>query len=136
MPSQRIVGLKSRGWSQYEIGFPLGSEMWGIFTSVASRSSKAERGPLILPGKRQAGVREQLLCRQIARLASFEDRLGDIGGEIAEADNPSEIGSAHSCAHSKRGKGDAVALDECHVEPMCPDEQLDQSRIGFRQAER
>jgi hypothetical protein len=36
------------------------------------RLSKAERGPLIVPGKRQAGVREQLLRRQIARLTSFE----------------------------------------------------------------
>jgi hypothetical protein len=39
-------------------------------------------------------VREQLLCRQIARLAPVENRLGDVRGEIAEADNPSEIGSA------------------------------------------
>ena len=56
--------------------------------SPRSRLSKAERGPLLVPGERQAGVREQLLCRQIARLASFQDRLGDVRGEIAEADNP------------------------------------------------
>src|SRR5271169_3011043 len=97
----------------------------------SGRSSEAERGPLIMPTERQTGVREQLLGRQIARLAPFENRLGDVGGEIAEADNPSEIGSAHPLAQSKRSKGDAVALDECRVEPMCPDEQLDQSRIGF-----
>jgi hypothetical protein len=76
------------------------------------------------PGQRQTGARDQLPCRQIARLAPFEDRPGDVGGEIAEADNPSEIGSAHSFAHSKRSKGDVLALDECRVEPMCPDKQL------------
>jgi len=65
-----------------------------------------------VPGKRQTGVREQLLCRQIARLASFDNRLGNVRGEIAEADNPSEIGSAHSFAQSKCRKGDPVALDE------------------------
>ena len=90
-------------------------------------SIKAERGPLIAPGKRQTGVREQLLCRQIARLAPVENRLGDVRGEIAEADNPSEIGSAHSFAHSERSKGDAVALDKGRVAPMCPDKQLDQA---------
>jgi hypothetical protein len=36
---------------------------------LGSGSSKAERGPLIVPAERQTGVREQLLCRQIARLA-------------------------------------------------------------------
>jgi hypothetical protein len=45
-----------------------------------------------VPAQRQAGVRQQLLCRQIARLAPFENCLGDVRGEIAEADNPSEIG--------------------------------------------
>jgi hypothetical protein len=44
-------------------------------------------------------VREQFLRRQIARLAAIENCLGDVWGEIAEADNPSEIGSAHSFAH-------------------------------------
>ena len=60
--------------------------------SARSRSSKAERGPLLVPGERQAGVREQLLCRQIARLPPIEDRLGNIRREIAEADEPREIG--------------------------------------------
>lgn len=99
-------------------------------------SNEAEHGPLIVPGKRQTGVCEELLRRQIARLAPFEDRLGDVGGEIAETDNPVEIGSAHSLAQSKRSKGEALAVDECRVEPMCPDEQLDQATIGFHRGER
>jgi tetratricopeptide (TPR) repeat protein len=81
-------------------------------------------------------VLEQLLRRQIARLAPFENRLGDVRGEIAEADNPSEIGSAHSFAHRKPRKGDAIALDECRVESVRPDEQLDQSSVGFHRGER
>ena len=38
-----------------------------------SGSTKAEHDPLIVPGKRQTGVPEQLLCRQIARLPAIED---------------------------------------------------------------
>jgi hypothetical protein len=37
---------------------------------------------------------EELLCREIARLMPIEDRLGDVRGEIPEADDPGEIGSA------------------------------------------
>ena len=42
-----------------------------------SGSSKAEHDPLIVPGKRQTGMLEQLLCRQIGWLPPIEDRLGD-----------------------------------------------------------
>src|ERR1700731_2738174 len=47
-----------------------------------------------VPGKRQTGVLEELLCRQIARLPPIEDRLGDIRRQIAEADEPHETGAA------------------------------------------
>ena len=47
-------------------------------------STKAQHDPLIVPGKRQARVLEELLWRQIARLPSIEDRLGDIRREIAD----------------------------------------------------
>jgi hypothetical protein len=36
-------------------------------------------------------VREELLCRQIARLPSIEDGLGKIRREIAQADESREI---------------------------------------------
>jgi hypothetical protein len=36
-------------------------------------------------------VIEELLCRQIARLPTIEDRLGDIRREVTEAEEPSEI---------------------------------------------
>ena len=59
---------------------------------------------------------EELLCRQIARLPPIEDRLGDIRREIAEADEPCEIGPADPFALRECGKGDAFALGECRVE--------------------
>jgi hypothetical protein len=64
-------------------------------------SSKAEHGALIVPGKRQTRVLEELVCRQIARLLPIEDRLGDIRREIAEADEPREIGPADTFALGK-----------------------------------
>src|SRR5215813_3335530 len=56
------------------------------------RGDKAEHGPLLVPAKRQTRVRQQFVCGQIARLAPVKDSLGDVGGEIAEADEPREIG--------------------------------------------
>jgi hypothetical protein len=61
---------------------------------------------------------------QIARLAPVEDRLGDIRGEIAEADDPSEVRPADAFALGKRGKGNAVSAEECRVEPACSGHQL------------
>ena len=58
-----------------------------------SGSSKAEHGLLIVPGKRQTRVIQELRCRQIARLPAIEDGLRDIRRQIAEADEPHEIGA-------------------------------------------
>jgi hypothetical protein len=80
----------------------VGLRMLVDVASAGSRSSKAECGPLIVPGKRQTWVLQQLRGPQITRLAPFEDRLGDVRGEIAEADYPSEIGSAHPFAQSQQ----------------------------------
>jgi mono/diheme cytochrome c family protein len=57
-------------------------------------STKAPHDPLIVPGKRQAGVIEELLRRQIARLPPIEDRLGDIWREVGQADEAREVGPA------------------------------------------
>ena len=92
------------------------------FFEFGAGSSKAEHDPLIVPGKRQTGVREELLCRQIARLPPLEDRLGDIRREIGEADEPCEIGPADPFPLRECGKGDAFALGECRVEAARPDE--------------
>jgi hypothetical protein len=59
-------------------------------------STKAQHDPLIVPGKRQAGVIEELLRRQIARLPPIEDRLGDIWREVGQADEAREVGPADS----------------------------------------
>jgi hypothetical protein len=81
-------------------------------------------------------VLEELLCRQIARLPPIEDRLGDIRREIAEADEPREIGPADPFPLGECGKRNAFALGECRVEPARPEEQLDQSRVRFRRGKR
>src|SRR6516162_2853512 len=62
---------------------------------LRSGSGKAEHGPLLVPAKRQTRVRQQFVCGQIARLASVENGLGDVRGEIAKADQSCEIGRAH-----------------------------------------
>src|SRR6266404_3908729 len=66
----------------------------------------------------------------------IEDRLGDVRGEIAEADDPSEVRPAHAFAFGKRSKGEAGAVAEGRVKPARPDQQLDQSPIGFRRDKR
>ena len=69
-----------------------------MVVEFGSGSGKTEGGPLIVPGERQTRVIEQLLCGQIARLPPFENCVGDIRREIAEADKTSEIGRAHAFA--------------------------------------
>src|SRR5207253_8157267 len=96
----------------------------------------AKHDPLIVPGKRQACVLEELLWRQIVRLPPIEDRLGDIRREIAEADEAREVGPADTFPLGECSKGDAFALDECRVEPARPEQQLYQSRIRFRGGKR
>src|ERR1700732_710301 len=75
---------------------------------------------------------EQLLCRQIGWLPPIQDRLGDIRREIAEADEPREIGPTDPFPLGECGKRNTFAVSECRVEPARPEEQFDQSRIGFR----
>ena len=70
-------------------------------------------------------------CRQSARLAAVEDGFNDVRGEIAEGDEPGEIGRAHTLALGQCGKRHAVAADECRVEPARPGQQLDEPRIAF-----
>ena len=43
-------------------------------------SSKAEQGPLILPGERQTRVRQQLVCGQVGWLAPVKNGLGNVRG--------------------------------------------------------
>src|SRR5271156_6583792 len=84
---------------------------WGGL-SLDRASGKSECGPLIVPSERQTRVRQQLVCGQIAWLAPVEDRLGDVRGEIAEADEPREIGRADAFPLGQCCKGHAVATYE------------------------
>src|SRR5258707_6922943 len=110
-------------------------EYGGRVLGIASTSGERLRVST-KPGQSQTGVLEELLCRQIARLSPIEDRLGDIRREIAEADEPSEIGSADPFPLGECGKGNAFAAGECRVEPARLEEQLDQSRVRFRGVKR
>ena len=65
-------------------------------------------------------------------VAAIEDRLGDIRCQIAEADEPSEIGPADTFPLGEYSKGDIFALGEGRVEPARSEQELDQSRIRFR----
>src|SRR3954465_12420589 len=58
-------------------------------------SGEAERLALLKPGERQAGLGEQLLRGEVARMAAFEDRPDDVRGEKAQPQNPGEIGTHH-----------------------------------------
>ena len=60
-------------------------------------------------------MRQQLVRGQIARLRPVEDRLGDIRGEVAEADEPGEVGRADTLPLGQRGKRQAVTADQCGV---------------------
>src|SRR6516164_9480851 len=118
MWSKVVAALAERGWS------------W------LSRSSEAEHPPLLVPGERQTGARQQLVRGQIARLASVEDSLDDVRSEMAEAGESREIGWAHALAVGQCGKRHTVAVDECGIEPARPDQQFDQPRIGFGRRKR
>ena len=85
-----------------------------------------------MPGQRQTRVLEEFLCRQIARLAPVEDGLRDVRGEIAEANQPREIGRPHPFTLGQCGRRHPGVADEGGVEPARPDQQLDQPRVTFR----
>jgi len=72
-----------------------------------------------------------LSAREMGWLTAVEDGLRDVGGEIAEADQPREIRPAHAFLLGQCRKGSAGAADEGGVETMRPHQQLDQPRVGF-----
>ena len=76
-------------------------------------------------------MRQQLVCGQIVRLTAVEYGLGDVRGEIAEADEPREVGWAHAFPLGQCGKRHAIAVKECSIELTRPDQQLDESGIRF-----
>ena len=55
-------------------------------------------------------------------LIAVEDGFRNVGGKIAETDQPREIGPAHAFLLGQCRKGHAGAADECGMEAMCPDQ--------------
>src|SRR5215469_16909550 len=74
---------------------------------------------------------QQLVCGQIARLAPIEDGFGDVRSEIAEANEPREIGGAHPLPFGQYGKRNVVAVEQSGIEPARLNQQLNKPRIGF-----
>ena len=70
-----------------------------------------------MPRQRQTRVRQQLVCRQIARLAAVEDCLGD----VAEANDAGEIGGLTPARLASAAKDMSALLHECGVEQVRPD---------------
>ena len=92
-------------------------------TRRSPKSSNKELGKKVLPhcALRQEfaqepvryaappGSRSRLVSGQIGRLTAVDDGFGDVRGEIAEADDPCEIGRAHPLPLGECGKRHAVA---------------------------
>ena len=55
---------------------------------------------------------EQLLCGEVAGMAAFEDRSGDVGSEIGEPHHPGEVGACQTLVLSDLGQMVAVAVDQ------------------------
>src|SRR5437016_13794045 len=60
--------------------------------SLGAGSGEPECLPLLRPGERQARMLEKHSSGQIGRLTAIEDRAGDVGGEIGQADDPGIVG--------------------------------------------
>jgi hypothetical protein len=67
---------------------------------------------------------------QIARLPPIEDCLGDIRRQIAEADEPHEIGALPLPAGQVQQTG-RLRMGECRVQTARPEQQRDNGGSGF-----
>jgi hypothetical protein len=70
-------------------------------------------------------------CGQVGWLAPVENGLRDVRSEIAEADEPREVGWTDTFLLGQCGKRRPAAARECGVEAVRPDQQLDQSSVGL-----
>src|ERR1700730_10718842 len=95
------------------------------------RSREAEDAALLGPGERQAGMREQLLRGEIARVTAFENRSSDVGSQIGQPQHSGEIGARQALGLRNLRKVFAAALGQLAAEVVGPGDQLDQLRVGF-----
>src|SRR5215813_715511 len=79
---------------------------------------------------------QQLVCGQIARLAAVEDRLSDVRSEKAEANEPREIRRAYALPLGQCCIWHAVAVEECGMKSVRPDQQLNEPCISLRRRKR
>jgi hypothetical protein len=100
--------------------------------SSETDSGEPECLPLLRPGERQTRMLEKHSRGQIGQLTVLEDRAGDVGGEIGQADDPGIVGSVELLAPGELGESPAGTLQQPRFEQMRPDDQLDQARVRSR----
>ena|SRR5580704_18820661 len=93
------------------------------------RSGEPERAALLRPSQRQAGMGEELLSGEVARMAAFEDRPRDVGREKGQPQDPREIGSRQPFTLRDIGEIFAAALGQLVAEEVRPGNRLDQLAI-------
>jgi len=76
-------------------------------------------------------VRQALVCGQVGWLAPVENGLRDVRSEVAEADEPREVGLTDPFLLGQCGKRRPAAAHECGVEGVRPNQQLDQPSVGL-----
>src|SRR6266542_141125 len=94
------------------------------------RSGEAENAALLRPSEWQAGMSEQLLRGEGARVAAVEDRPRDVGSQVGQPQHPGEVGACQTLGLCNISEILTAALGELTVEEMRPGDQLDQLGIG------
>ena len=119
MRPQIVANRQSRGWS--------GEQRYEGTRTCFRTGAGGDRWC-----RRHLGHRQHVgpLRGQVARLAPVEDGFRNVRSEIAEADQPREIRRAHTFPLGDCGKRQAIGVNDFGVEPVRPDQQLDQPRVA------
>ncbi len=64
----------------------------------AVASGEPQRRALVFPDLGESRIIDEPACRQTRGMASFEDRLGDVGGEKGQFHETGEVGTADAGA--------------------------------------
>ena len=70
-------------------------------------------------------MREELVCSQFGWLAPVKDGLRNVRLNYLAPDKPREIGWAHALSLGYRRKWCAIVADDCGIELVCRNQQLD-----------
>jgi len=81
-------------------------------------------GQNILKNRCRTTIAERMV-ETLAELPFIGDQVGLLKPRLGRPQRQSVRRSAHTLPLSQCGKGHAAAVDECRVEPVRPDQQLD-----------